>query len=582
MANIANLAVQLTANTGGFTGGLQKANSSLDRFKKQATGGMGAIDKAFAGIPSWGAGLLGVGSAGAVAAVGISKVADAFARIDEVGDQAQMLGASVESLSSLNFAANLLDAESFSSSIEKLSVNLGKAYYEAGTARDAIRDLGLSEKALVNLPIDEQLIAIAKGMENVATEADKSRLTVALFGKSGLDMKNMLGDVDALTAAMAEAKELGVLITEEDAALIGEADAAMKRLKASSEGLANVLAVKVAPAIEKIANGLAEVLSESRTPEQMIGDSMRNAGVARSGDAAFLEAAGLGSGEDAASKSKAAAAESAQVPLISDDMISEAEKLRESLMTPAEKFRAEVERLNEMKQAGAIDSTTFDRASAEYAKERDKDAIRAQEEKQDRIDRILEQSMTPLDEYRAGVEELNMLLNDGSLLPEQYSKSLQHLNDVFENTDPATKERARMRDQMESDGKALVEQTRNPFERFNADLESARQLLDEGLIDQDTFNRAAMASDQSNIQPMRDDYIGRMLDDLDAQMNDAQQRRDLLANTGEFRQVTNTSRLALGGGTSDPQVRALDIQTRQLAFLREIATQTRNNYAMAG
>lgn len=709
MANIANLAVQLTANTGGFTGGLQKANSSLDRFKKQATSGMNSIDKAFAGIPSWGAGLMGIGSAGAIAAAGIYKVAEAFQRIDEIGDQAQMLGTTAETLSSLNFAANMMDAESFSGSIEKLSVNLGKAYHEAGGARDALHELGLNEKALIALPMDERLMAVADGMARLDTNEDKLRITTELFGKSGRDMVNMLGDGSAgMAAFIAEAKQFDIAVTEEDVTRIGEADAAMKRLTASTQALSNAVASDLAPTVAGFLDGLTEVMREDTSwkerlfdmapgmngirtgvnvgtstwrgalgyetspsvestgtpgynaagleyvpeiPEEMLkesaslkdsvatagekfdakmlrlnelleskaldqetfnrkskqyadelekatrsvfedmADSLRESVMtplesfnAKMADLALLESLGEidATTFDRAAKQYEDDLAQKQKDAARDPLADEGSKLFESMMTPVEKFNEQMANLSLLEQAGAIDSTTFDRAAAEYAKERDKDAIRAQEEKQDRIDAILEKSMTPLDEYRAGFEELSTLLDEGSILPEQYLKALAHLNETFEESDPILKERAQMQKQMEQDGKSLVDQTRNPFERFNADLESARQLLDEGMIDQDTFNRAVMASDQSNIQPLRDDYMGRMIDSLDAQLNDAQQRRDLLANTGEFRQVTNTSRLALGGGASDPQVRMLDVQTRQLAFLREIATQTRNNYAMAG
>lgn len=583
MASIANLAVQLTANTGGFTGGLQKASGSLDRFKKQTTSGMGSINKALGGLPAWGAGFVGLGSASAFAAIGISKVVDAFGRIDEIGDQAQMLGASVESLSSLNFAANILDAESFSSSIEKLSVNLGKAYHETGTQRDALRELGLSEKALVDIPLDEQLLAISRGMSNIKNESDKSRLAVALFGKSGLDMKNMLGDVDALTAAIAEAKDIGALVTAEDAAAIGEADQAMKRLKASTEGLANVVAVKLAPAVAGLSNGLAGHIAE-KSVGGLLMELINPVGAAA--DFAFkevLSATGIRGNKAEAATLDAAPVITSGLPEIPEDMQKEADRLKESMMTPNEKFDAEMTRLGELLDSRAINQTTFDRAAAEYAKERDKDAIKAQEEKQNRIDQILEQSMTPMDEYTAGFEELSALLNEGSILPEQYLKSLKHLNEVFENSDPVLKERARREQQMSDDASALTEQTRNPFERFNADIESARALLDQGLITDDTFNRAAFASDQQNIQPLRDEFNDRRMEAIDAQLSEAQKRRDLLANTGEFKQVTNTSRLALGGGSaSDPQVRMLDVQTRQLAMLRDIARQTRDNYAMAG
>lgn len=587
MANIANLAVQLTANTAGFTGGLVKAESSLARFNRQTTSGLSSVNKAFAGLPAFAGGFIGIGSAAAVATVGITKIVDAFSRLDELGDNAQKLGTTADVLSGLNFAATMMDAESFSGSIEKLSINLGKAFYEAGPARDALHALGVSARGLTGLPLDEQLLAVADGFADIESQSEKSRLAVALFGKGGLDMLNMMeGGSDAIKEMIAEGERIGAIVTQEDVDRIGDADAAMKRLKASTEGLANVVAIQLAPAVAGLTDAVTNAMTGDKSWGARLFDAIPGMAGIGLGGRIFMDAAGLsapGKAEAATRESTKQRSTSSGAPDIPEDMKNEAERLAEAMRTPIEEYAAQMERLRELFDAGAIDKSTFSRAQKSYAEKRDEEKTKKAEEQQKRIDTILAQAMTPFDDYIVGVQELNDLFNAGKLYPAQYSKALQHLQETFEQADPATRERTKQRQQMESDAANLVEQTRTPMERYNAELGRVKQFFDAGLIDSTTANRAAFASDQQNLQPMRERYINDYFDAMDAQASELERRRDLLANTGEFRQVTNTSRLALGGtGISDPQVRMLDVQTKQLSFLREIALQTRQQYAVAG
>ncbi len=106
------------------------------------------------------------------------------------------------------------------------------------------------------------------------------------------------------------------------------------------------------------------------------------------------------------------------------------------------------------------------------------------------IQKVIEDTRTPLQAYQAGLAELNTLYATGLLPTENYQRAIQELAQDFREADAAqiqyTEDLAAVAD--------LYEATRTPLELYNAEVERLNGLLNRGLIDQELFARGVAAA----------------------------------------------------------------------------------------
>lgn len=172
--------------------------------------------KAFgASVRNIGFALAGIGTSTLSAFGAASKV---FADMgSEIFDASIRTGIAAEQLSALKFAA-----EQSGASLEELEVaarRMSRAITDAAagskTAAAALAQLGLTAKDLEGLSPDKQFLLIAKRLNALKNPTLKSALAMDIFGKSGTRLLPMLTDLDA---QLQRAKDLGLIVTTEDAA----------------------------------------------------------------------------------------------------------------------------------------------------------------------------------------------------------------------------------------------------------------------------------------------------------------------------------------------------------------------------
>ncbi len=167
----------------------------------------------------------------------------------DTGDQLDKLAAktgySVERLSELKYAAEISGA-----SIGDLEISargLSKAISDAGlglkTAQDGFRMVGLRVEELKGLAPEDQFMAVASAINQVADQNTKAAAAMTLFGRSGTQLLPMLsGDLETLKA---KAHELGIVFTADTAKQAAALNDTFKELQTSIQGIGFALAQKV-------------------------------------------------------------------------------------------------------------------------------------------------------------------------------------------------------------------------------------------------------------------------------------------------------------------------------------------------
>ncbi|WP_254509891.1 hypothetical protein [Anatilimnocola floriformis] len=254
MATIGSLNVNLGMSTAAFSAGAKKATETV---KSLASG----VSSAASAIPGLGVAIAGIGAAlgaGALLAGFQSMVKGSMETIDATGDLAGRIGVTTEALSRLQYAAQLTgsEAESVAPALGKLNANLGKAK-EGGEFADTLAEIGLSATALKELDPAEAFVQIADGIGKLESPSDKASAALAIFGKQGEGLINTFNSGgDAIRVLMEESDKLGNTITDVDAAKVGAANDALDKMWKVLGGIANRVAVEVAPFIEQAATAL--------------------------------------------------------------------------------------------------------------------------------------------------------------------------------------------------------------------------------------------------------------------------------------------------------------------------------------
>lgn len=194
----------------------------------------------------------------AVAAAGVAMVRNALQSVDAQAKLAQSLNTTVGSVQILERAGDLAGVamSGVEQATKDLTRRLSQATSETGPAVDALDRLGLSATELLALPLDARVAAINSAVEKFIPAAERAAVAGQLFGEEG---SIAMGRIDTATLKQAtqDMKDFGAIVSDQDADQIERTNDALTRLGLIGRGLANQLAVAVAPALERIADAMA-------------------------------------------------------------------------------------------------------------------------------------------------------------------------------------------------------------------------------------------------------------------------------------------------------------------------------------
>jgi hypothetical protein len=171
--------------------------------------------KAFgAGVRNVGVGLIGIGAAitGPLAAS-----AGVFAQMgSKIYDMSKRTGISAEKLTELGYAANQTgtDLDTFEGVIKRMQKSIAGIADESEGTTGSLDKLGISFEDLAGKSPDQQFEIIAAALNKIEDPTLKAAAAMSVLGKSGTAILPM---IDELASLQARARELGVVMTTEDA-----------------------------------------------------------------------------------------------------------------------------------------------------------------------------------------------------------------------------------------------------------------------------------------------------------------------------------------------------------------------------
>ncbi len=244
----------------------------LVRGKDEASGALGGVTNSLKGMGKVGKALGGVmaATAAAVAAAGVAAVkmgVDYAESADQVGKMSIRLGISTEALSAFGFAAERsgLQAKQMQIALQRMTRRAAEAAKGTGEAQAAFKELNINAEQFAKLSPDQQFRRFGQAIGGVSNQADRVRLAFKLFDAEGVGVLQMLENgVDGFDAMIKEAKELGVVITDDGAKAAAEFNNAWLDARKALEGARNEIGVKMLPALTTLLGKFTDFAKEHR------------------------------------------------------------------------------------------------------------------------------------------------------------------------------------------------------------------------------------------------------------------------------------------------------------------------------
>ena len=200
MATIANLDVNLRAQTQKYETAMKRAGKSTSRFSdrtKMAAKGTESFQARLTAFAT--KGLVAVGVIAGLAA-GVNKVVQNFASLgDEIGKAAARTQLSTDDFQTLSFAFEQSGgtAQELETAIRSMSTQYLELQKGTATSTDLFNRLGLSLSDLQGLDVGDQFRTIAKSVSNIRDPLERAAVATKLFGRSGTTILPLIQNLDA-------------------------------------------------------------------------------------------------------------------------------------------------------------------------------------------------------------------------------------------------------------------------------------------------------------------------------------------------------------------------------------------------
>jgi ATP:corrinoid adenosyltransferase len=187
---------------------------------------------------------------------------------DKLGEMAQRVGLSVDAYAQLQFAAAQADVEQeqFNAAMDQFNKRLGEAKAGGGPLLEFLNKVSpaLARQVKGAEGTEEALGLMTSAFERVTDPSKRAALAAAVFGKSGLQMGQFLGQG---SKAIGEQRRRYFELAgsqEKFAKDAGDADNAIRETETAFLGLRNAAAGELFPALTELARALADVLAGNR------------------------------------------------------------------------------------------------------------------------------------------------------------------------------------------------------------------------------------------------------------------------------------------------------------------------------
>lgn len=241
--DIGEIVAHLKADTSQFTGGIEKANHSLDSMKKQFAGVETPMNATGLGLVSLGGKI--TAAATAMGALGIAAAKEMGSFAEEIEMTSQKTGVSVETLQKWNFALNRVGLEvgNLMPSLKKLSDVVTKAFGGDDKALHKLEKIGIDIETLRGKNPEQIFLALAGAIAKIEDPLARNAALSSTFGKAGLSLVPILGEVATGFAESGKrAEELGLVFSGQAMASASALDDSFDDLSATMAGFSRTLA----------------------------------------------------------------------------------------------------------------------------------------------------------------------------------------------------------------------------------------------------------------------------------------------------------------------------------------------------
>ena len=260
MSNLGSLTLDLVAEVGRFTSGLNEASRNADRNSREIQRSIQGIDDKLNAVGSnikKFAAVLGVGLSANAFTGWIHGAAQAAAN---TAIFASRIDVAVEDLTAMRFVAEQtgVSIESFDASMMRLTRRLGAAKNGTGPAIATLDRLGLSAKALLELPLHERIKAIGESMRQLETQAERLTAAQDLAGDSARQLVPLfMMQSEEIDRARENAEKLGYVYSTEFAQSADSILTQMGNLKQAFSNVSFSILEDLLPPLEKFINSIS-------------------------------------------------------------------------------------------------------------------------------------------------------------------------------------------------------------------------------------------------------------------------------------------------------------------------------------
>jgi hypothetical protein len=260
--------VEIFANDSKFIKALERSKKALLAFSKK-------ISIVGAAVSGFGGSVLGT----------LAKAADNFiSRADAIAKMAERFGTSTEIVSELAYAFERvgLSTEDTADILKDMQKNIAAAASGNAELANKFAELGVNVQDIINLPIDQQLEAIADGLATIENPAKRNALAMQLLGEKGGKAAALLGKGSAaIREYRKEAKAIGASVSTEDAELATEAMDQLEKIISTLKYTFISLGQAILPSKETmreigtvifdVGKSVREFIQENRSLVQIVG-----------------------------------------------------------------------------------------------------------------------------------------------------------------------------------------------------------------------------------------------------------------------------------------------------------------------
>lgn len=275
--SLGTLTLDLIARSGGFVQGMDRAERSSAKWRKQVDRDLktirGGIDKT-----------LKAGAA-AVAAATAATIALTKKGMDAVNSQAalaQSLDTTYDSITALQLAAGDTGLDGLEGSLTRLNRRLGAAEVGSGAAASAVKALQLDLEALSQMNVDERVATIADAIRDSGVSMQRAaRFAQDLGFEQQQAAEFFMQGGDAIRAYRDEVDQLGLSLSAMEVAQVQEAINAMGIFGDLTTAVSQRLAAEFSPVLWRVAKDLEDAAKETGgfadEIEQLVDKSVRAA-----------------------------------------------------------------------------------------------------------------------------------------------------------------------------------------------------------------------------------------------------------------------------------------------------------------